>query len=123
MKFVDSLFRFFARFRYPISLPEDIAKALGIPLSNFQNFHEIMAQIIDPQTRPLNLEKFMLRGEAEKAFGNALRREHFQHLSLYFYHFNGGWLSFMLQFDEQSRLRRLYVQHKDLDTKHEIAIS
>ena len=36
----------------------------------------------------------------------------------------GGWMEFILQFDEQSRLRRLYIRHKDLSNiKHEIGIS
>lgn len=122
MKLIHHVIRFFLRFRYPLSLPEDIAIALGIPLSNFLCFDEVIAHLIHPQMKPSNLEKFMPRTEAEKAFGNALRKESFQNLSLFFYHFNGGWMSFMLQFDEQSRLRRLYIQHKNLRMKHEIPI-
>ncbi len=63
------------------------------------------------------------REEAEDVFRTALRKERFSQNSLFSYHFNGGWMEFMLQFDEQSRLRRIYIQHKDLKCKYELPIT
>lgn len=120
---VFNLFRnFFIRFRYPLSLPEDVAKDLGLNLSNFLTFKEFMSRLTNPHYKPTKLTKYMSREIADKIFKSALRKERFKQNSLYSYHFNGGWLEFTLHFDEQARLRRLYMQHKDLKQKHEISI-
>ncbi len=65
----------------------------------------------------------MPREQAEDMFRLAIRKEKFQQNSLFSYHFKGGWVEFVLQFDEQARLRRLYTRHKDLKQKCEIPIS
>ena len=65
----------------------------------------------------------MPREQAEETFRLAKRKEKFKQNSLFSYHFKRGWIEFNLQFDEQSRLRRLYICHKDLKRKHEISIS
>jgi hypothetical protein len=115
--------QFFIRFRYPCSLPEDVAQDLGLNISNLLTFTEFMDRLTQPKLCPKKLTKFMPREQAEQIFRTALRKECFKQNSLFSYHFNGGWMEFMLQFDEQSRLRRLYIQHKDLKQKHEISIS
>lgn len=104
--------KFLVRFRYPVSLPEDIALALGIEASNLLTFEEFVSRLISPGCRPTRLTKFMPREKAEAAFQGALRKEHFKKNSLFFYYFNEGWLEFILLFDEDSRLRRIYLQHK-----------
>lgn len=122
IKALDLFWHFVIRYRYPISLPEDIAKDLGLNVSNFMTFKEFIGCLTDPLLRPAKLTKFMPRERAEELFQTALRKEKFRQNSLFSYHFNGGWMEFMLQFDEQSRLKGIYIHHKDLKNKHEIPI-
>ena len=56
----------------------------------------------------------MPRRQVDAAFSNARRKDTFQHRSIYSYYVGDGWLEFTLHFDENSRLRRLYVDHKNL---------
>jgi hypothetical protein len=123
MKVLKPLLRLFIRFRYPVSMPEDVAADLGLNISNSLTFAEFMNCLIDPCQRPTKLTRFMPRHQAEDSFRLALRKEIFQQNSLFSYHFKDGWMEFVLQFDEQSRLRRLYIRHKHLKQKHEIPIS
>lgn len=123
MKTFNSLCRFFLRFRYPFSLPADIASALGIDTSPFLTFNKLISRLTSPGYRPGTLIKYMPRKEAENAFHTALRKEIFASDSLFSYRVNGKWVEFVLHFDEQSRLRRLYLSHKDLEEKYEILIS
>lgn len=111
---IKNFLRFICRFRYPVSLPEEVALALGIELSNFYTFEDCMKRITSPSCCPSNLRKYMDRQKAEAAFANACRTDTFTHSSLFSYYFNEGWLEFELRFDEESRLRRLYVRHRDL---------
>jgi hypothetical protein len=112
MKAFDLLYRFFLRFRYPVSLPEDVACALGTELSCYLTFDEFVSRLKNPQFRPTRLKKFMPRELAEKAFSSACRIDRFNEKSLFSYYFNEGWMEFVLQFDDQSRLRRIYLQHQ-----------
>lgn len=115
MKIIKHFFNYFLiRFRYPVSLPEDIAHALGIELSNFITFDQFVEMLIAPSLRPTKLCKFMPRDVAEGAFSNALRKEKFRLNTLCSYYFSEGWVEFILQFDESSRLRRIYVNHKKI---------
>lgn len=102
------------RLRYPVSLPEEVAFALGLELSNFLTFEEFVKELTCPNCKPKKLVKFMPREEAEEAFRSALRQERFSRNSLFSYYFNHGWLEFVLQFDDQARLRRVYLQYKDI---------
>jgi hypothetical protein len=111
------------RFRYPFSMPEDVAKDLGLEISNFLTFNELIHHLTNPHKIPTNLTRFMPRERAEGMFNAALKREKFNRNSLFSYRFNGGWMEFMLSFDEQARLRRIYLHHKDLKQKYEIPIS
>jgi hypothetical protein len=122
MKALDHLYRFFLRFRYPVSLPEDIADALGLPLSNFVTFKEFVRQLLNPSSRPTRLTKFMPRDQAEAAFKSARRIEHFKQKTLFSYYFSEGWMEFVLLFDDQSRLRRVYLQHKQLEQEGGVEI-
>lgn len=122
MKTSSFLFRLLIRFRYPVSLPEDVAKALGIDVSNYITFQEFVKRITSPACRPTKLTKFMPRDQAEEAFQFAYRKERFTQNSLYSYYFNEGWLEFILKFDDQSRLRRVYLQHKHIQEDDGIEI-
>lgn len=120
---LSSLSMVLARFRYPVSLPEDVAVDLGLDLSNRLSFDEFISCLTNPQCCPTKLTRFMLREQAEFVFSRALRKERFARDSHFSYHFNGGWMEFILKFDIDSRLRRIYICHKDLKQKHEIFIS
>jgi len=122
MKALDIFYRLLLRFRYPVSLPEDVAQALGIQVSNFMSFEEFVKQLVSPDCRPTRLTKFMPREKAEEAFEGAQRTERFKQNTLVSYYFNEGWMEFVLFFDEQSRLRRIYLQHKKIDQDEGIEI-
>ena len=115
--------RFLIRFRYPMSMPEDVANDLGLEISNLVTFNEFIHRLTSPESRPKKLIRFMPREQAESVFSTALRKEKFNQNSLFSYYFNGGWMEFALSFDGQSRLRRIYIHHKDLKQKYEIPIS
>lgn len=122
MKALDSVYRLIQRLRYPVSLPEDVANALGIHVSNFMTFDQFVSQLVSPKCRPTRLKKFMPREKAEEAFAGALRKEYFKHNSLFSYYFNEGWMEFVLFYDEHSRLRRIYLQHKHIVEEEGIEI-
>jgi len=122
MKAIDHLFHFFLRFRYPVSLPGDIANALGVDVSNFLTFDEFVTQLTSANCRPTKLTKFMPRARVEKAFCGALRKEHFKEKTIFSYYFSEGWMEFVLLFDEQSRLRRIYIQHKLIEKEEGVEI-
>lgn len=106
---MGSFSRFFLRFRYPVTLPEDIAKALGINVSNHVSFDEFLGFLTNPRCSPTTLEKFMPRNKAENAFKDAQRKDCFRHNSLFSYYFAEGWVEFKLEFDSEERLRRMYI--------------
>ncbi len=110
MQFFSQLQQMFIRFRYPVSLPEDVAASLGVRIDNNMAFQSFLTKCRDCQ--PTSLAKFMPRIEAERAFHCAVRKEKFSTSSLYSFYFNEGWLEFELQFDSNSLLRRVYVHHK-----------
>jgi hypothetical protein len=122
MKVFQPLMQLFVRFRYPVSMPEDVAKDLGLKLSNTLSFQKFIYLLTNSDHRPTKLSRFMPRDLAEQTFRTALKKERFQYNSLFSYHFKTGWMEFMLQFDNESRLRRLYIRHKDLKQQHEIEI-
>lgn len=110
MQFFDSFLHMFIRFRYPVSLPQDIAHALGISLKNTIAFEHLL--MVCQSCVPTRLAKFMPRMEAERVFQSAQRKDRFAQTSLYSYFFSEGWLEFELHFDDCSRLRRIYIHHK-----------
>ena len=113
---------FLTRLRYPFSTPEDIATDLGLNITNDLSFDELIFCITSPGHRPSKLSKYMPRDEAEILFQAARRKEIFRHNALFSYYFKGGWMEFLLQYDDESRLRRMYICHKTLKQKHEILI-
>lgn len=101
------------RFRYPVSLPEDISEALGIPLTNSLSFSDFILQLRNPDS-PIRLAKFMPRLEAEKFFHKAVRKERYVEKTVLSYYFSEGWMEIILQFDRESRLRRVYIHHREI---------
>ncbi len=113
---------FLRRVRYPMSMPEEVGAALGVEFSRNLPFKQFVQLLSSPQCRVTRLSRYMPRAQAEAAFMSALRRESFRHNSLFSYYFHGGWIGFTLDFDEKSRLRRLYLQHPDLPDTEKVEI-
>lgn len=122
MQLLNWFYHAILRLRYPVSLPEEIATDLGIMASNFLTFDELVCQLTSMSCRPKKLKRFMLREKAEAAFDSAQRKEKFRRSSLFSYYFHEGWLEFYLHFDEHSRLRRMYLQHKNVAGEQGIEI-
>lgn len=120
---MDGLVRLLVRFRYPVSLPEEVACALGIEVSNRWTFQHFLSRLSSPSCCPAKIKRLMPRHHAESLFEKALRKERFKQHSLFSYYFKGAWLEFILHFDDQSRLRRVYLQHRDLCCDVEIALA
>ena len=114
MKTFDWFRRLFVRFRYPVTLPEEIASDLGVSVSNHLSFQEFVLQLAQCSHPPQHLRRFMPRELAEAAFQKAQRKDKFGRSSIFSYYFEEGWLEFNLLFDEKSRLRRVYLQHRQL---------
>lgn len=118
----------FLRWRYPVSTPEDVFKALGMELRTPKDFREFIDQLDDNHHESKNFCRFMPREEAEAHFSSAVKKERFRHQSLYSYCFKHTqkdcWVEFILDFDQHSRLRRMYLENKDLGHKRrEIQLS
>ena len=122
MKAFEIVHRFFRRLKYPVTLPEEITEALGVTVSKFLSLEELVHYLASSTCRPTRLSKFMSREAAESAFKSAQRKERFRRDTLVSYYFNEGWMEFILQFDESSRLRRVYIQHKDIPHERGIEI-
>ncbi len=122
MRFLNNLTRFIARFRYPVSLPEDIGQALGTDISNSIPFPSLLEQLTSPDFQSNKLKKYMERDQAEAVFYNACVQERFFSNTLCSYCFNEGWIEFNLNFDENDRLRRIYIQHKTIQNDDGIEI-
>lgn len=114
MKAFHLLYRLYLKFCYPVFLPEEIVHDIGIDAGNFLTFDEFVHKLATSSCHLRRLVKFMPREDAEVFFSKALRKEHFRHNTLFSYYFQGGWLEFILHYDEHCRLRRLYIQHKNI---------
>lgn len=127
LDFLSGVVRLAVRFRYPVSLPEQVADALGMELSNFLSYQGIVKRLSSPYCRAERLHRYMGREDAEALFKSAVRKERFQRKTLFSYYFRSGWLEFVLEFDDLGRLRRLYMLHGGLPLKDtsgvEIAIA
>lgn len=118
----DAIHRFILRFRYPVSMPEDLEEVLGLEVPNFWHFDKVLAYLRASINRPNNLRRYMPRDVAERLFSNAVRKERFKQRSLYSYYFRGTWMEFALHFDDQSRLRRVYLHHRDIDARNGVEL-
>ena len=108
------------RFRFPCTLPSEIGDSLGVELPRYPTFPQLIQNI--SSCNPTTLHRFMSREDAENAFTTAQRKERFVGNSLFSYYFNEGWIEFVLKFDDNSRLRRLYVHHKSIKEDEGIEI-
>ncbi len=114
MKFLDSCLRLFCQFKYPLSLPDEVALAIGMRQANFIPFDLLCKTITPPRDAPKALKKYMNRKEAEKVFKSALSRK-FEPLQSHFsYTVDGTTVNFTLHFDQNERLRRLVVQREEI---------
>lgn len=110
MQLVEQFTRLISRFRYPVSLPEDLANDLGVKLANTVSFRQIIRVLHSSDFRCSRLKRLMDRQLAEDIFRSALKKESFKSSSLFSYYYNKSWLVFALYFDSENRLLRLYVQ-------------
>ena len=116
MQLLESITRLLSRFRYPMSLPEDVSRDLGISLPNTLNFHNFLQLLASPHHRSTKLHKYISRHQAEAAFESALKKETFKSCTFFSYYFNKGWLVFVLYFDEETLLRRVHIQYPACET-------
>jgi hypothetical protein len=114
MNILEFASNLFVRFRYPVSLPTEVANALGVEITNHVSFPEMLQLLTSPQCKPTKLQRLMPRDKAERAFAGALRKEALGHCTLFSYYFPGGWMAFELHFDDASLLRRVYIHHKQI---------
>lgn len=113
----DRITRFLARFRYPVTLPEDVAETLGLEVSNFLSFDELIKKLTCCNSNPLRLAKYMPRREAEHAFQHATCIDRFGRKTLVSYYFPEGWVEFVLEYDTEMLLRRIYLRHKGVEAE------
>ena len=122
MALLDAFMHLITRFRYPVSLPQDIAYALGIEIANKVRFPQMLSILTNPSCKATTLAKHMSRETAERRFQGALRKEWFGQKTLFSYYFLEGWLEFELQFDSSSCLRRVYIHHKKIPDPHGVEL-
>ncbi len=116
MKLTKCISKLFQRIKNPISLPEDIGRDLGIQiLYNELSFQDCIEKLLTCDCESKHLVRLMPREDAEMLFKSAIRKETFRDTSLFSYYIYDGWLAFKLIFDDQNRLRRIYLQHHALD--------
>ncbi len=101
------------RMRYPYALPSDIGTSLGQSIDDSITF-PLLLKILSNLQEPRSLARFMNRDRAEKSFILATRCERFTTSTLYSFRFNEGWIEFELHFDEEDKLRRLFILHKEI---------
>lgn len=123
MAFAYLFGKFISRFRYPVSLPEDVAKAVGVPLSNLASFEQILTRLTATTSYFSRLRRRMSRSDVERLFQAAVRKEHFPGSAIFSFSFPTGWLEFSLQFDRDDRLRRAYVDHRGLEDRVELPLA
>lgn len=120
---LDRIARFFARFRHPVTLPEDVAETLGIKVSNFLSYHEFIKKISTSASNPQRLARLMPRNEAESAFQHATCIERFGYKTLVSYYFSEGWVGFVLDFDEHMQLKRIHLRHNEIKQEEGLEIN
>lgn len=106
--------RMMGRLRYPVSLPQEVADAVGFRGAPVFSFRELLQRLTNPGCVLYNFIRMMPREVAEGLFEKAARKESFGAYSIYSYYFRQGWLEFVLHFDDMGRLRRVYLQHRSI---------
>lgn len=121
-KVMDSLSRFFARIWYPVALPEDLTEAFGVELSNYLSYSKLLEKISSCHLHPQKLAKYMPRRLAESVFKHATSMEIFKDKSIASYYFQEGCIEFVLSFDHNGTLRRVYLLHKAVENEEGIEL-
>lgn len=105
-----SFSRLLIRFRYPGTLPEELARDLGIKLPHRGLLKELVIALMSSLPKSRRLSLHMSRDRAEASFKFAVKKEKFHSTTLFSYYFSEGWLVFTLYFDQEGRLGRLQLQ-------------
>ena len=114
MSWLRQFSRLFYRFRHPVTLPEEVACDVGIPLPNGLSCEAVIQRLKDPNQSSNKLVRMMPREGAEALFHNAVRQEKFRKSTLFSYYFASGWMEFSLQYDDQDLLQRVYILHRNI---------
>lgn len=113
-----------ARIWYPVALPEDIASCFGLKVSNFLSLEDLLRVLKKSQSYASFLSRYMPRDIAESVFRRATSIESFGEKTIVSYYFRGGWMEYVLQFDKEDRLRRVYLCHRAIESEGvEIALT
>mgnify|MGYP003994059141 CR=1 FL=1 len=121
-KLFKSFITLFVRLRYPVSLPEEVAAALGMERRRrFCSFKGFLEEL--EGCEPKNLYRLMARESAEAVFHAAVRKERFNGTSLFSFYLGETWVEFRLLFDEESCLRRIYLCHCHTSDEEGVEIS
>lgn len=108
--FQKSLIRLMSRFRYPVSLPEEIACDLGLMIPNTIQCKDLIRFLSSPNLPPIKLKKYMPRFRAESHFRSPVKSESFPNRTLFSYYLGKGWVVVSLYYDDQALLRRVSLQ-------------
>jgi len=115
----DRMARFLARFWHPVALPEEAVETLGIKVSNFLSYGDLVRCL---ESSHCHLSRYMPRQNAEESFRKPTCVEKIGNKTLISYYFNEGWVEFILHFDRASRLRRIYLLHKEIEQDEGVEI-
>jgi len=122
MKVLDGFLRIIARFWYPVALPEEVVETLGVEVSNFLSFDDLVKILAKSTCNPHRIARYMPRKEVEAAFRNATSRDIFRDKTLITYFFNEGSVEFVLYFDRYDLLRRVYLRHRCIQMEEGVEI-
>ncbi|MGE3954168.1 MAG: hypothetical protein AB7F31_03080 [Parachlamydiales bacterium] len=114
MNLLRQMARLLYRFRHPVTLPEEVACDVGIPLSNGLSCEAVIQRLKDPSHPSRKLIRMMPREGAEALFHNAVKQERFRRSTLFSYYFASGWMEFALHFDDQDLLRKVTILHRNI---------
>jgi hypothetical protein len=114
MKIFKFVLKFFVDNQVDHLLPDELLKTLGLDLEGKSSIEDFVEKLNHSKSLHVKLKKFMTRREVENTFLSAEKKEHFSRHSLYSYYFSKGWLGFFVSFDQDLKLRRVYLQYKSL---------
>jgi hypothetical protein len=113
MRLFYYLAKLYSGWQYRLYSFKEVADDLGVDVPGNIAFEGFVKALTTQYGHSAKLTKFMPRDDAEKVFASAIKKERFSRHSLYSYYFDKDWVGFYLQFDQNSKLRRLYIQHKN----------